>query len=104
VVDLVVAWGDSEAFAQSVADFFRAKDWPIYGVEVRLDGKFPLVMLWDADVQVTRVIACTVREYQVLDALLYAIEIANQEEDSGNAPCGALGCMAWPGGWREING
>ncbi|MBA3867766.1 MAG: hypothetical protein H0X30_01280 [Anaerolineae bacterium] len=81
-----------------MADFFRAKDYPILGVEVQFGGAFPLVMLWDDDAQISRFIACTVNDDQVLDALLYAKEIAEQEEAAGNAPCGALGSMAWPGG------
>jgi len=47
----------AETFAQEVADFFTEKGYPFMGIEIKLGGTFPLVLLWDDDAQVTRVMA-----------------------------------------------
>jgi len=88
-------------FAQAVADFFRRKDYPFLGVEVKTDGPFPLVMLWDDDVLMTRIMACTVDENELENAACYASVKAAFEEVSGNAPCGVISCGVSPSGWRE---
>lgn len=92
-----------EAFAQHVADFFTSKGYPFMGIEIKLGGAFPLVLLWDDDVLVTRVIACTGDNTHLLDALVYANEFAKQDEAAGNQPCGWLAGAAWPGGWTDIS-
>lgn len=92
----------SEAFAQAVADFFRAKDYPFLGIEVKLDGTFPMVMMWDNDVLMSRMIACTCDENDVLNALTYANNFAKQDEAAGNQPCGVIVSAAWPDGWTDI--
>ena len=91
----------AEDFARAVADFFRRKDYPFLGVEVKLDGAFPLVMMWDDDVLISRIMACTVDENELANAACYASVMAAVEEVSGNAPCGVISCGVWPGGWRE---
>lgn len=104
MTDLAASHLDAETFAMELADFLQHVSWPIYGVELRLGHRFPLVVLWDAENESTRIIACTCDENRVLDALLYSIGRAEHEEAIGNAPCGAFGCMIWPSGWRELDG
>lgn len=90
----------NETFAEHVADFFKAKGDPFYGVEVRQGQPFPLVLLWDDAAQVTRVIACTVDEWQTQRAFDFALVQSTLQELSDEAACGAVAAAVWPDGWR----
>jgi hypothetical protein len=93
---------DDNAFALQVADFFKAKGDPFYGVEVKPGQPFPLVLLWDDAAQVTRVIACTVDGSELVKATSWAAMMAAFEERDGNAPCGAVAAAVCPNAWRKI--
>jgi len=90
----------NEAFAEQVAAFFRQKGDPFYGVEVRHGEPFPLVLLWDDAAQVTRVIACTVAEWETQYAFDFALVQSTLQELSDEAACGAVAAVVWPDGWR----
>lgn len=91
---------DDNAFALQVAEFFKAKGYPFYGVEVKLGQPFPLVLLWDDAAQVTRVIACTVDEWQTQRAFDFALVQSTLQELSDEAACGAVAAAVWSDGWR----
>lgn len=93
----------SEAFAQHVGDFFEEKGYPFMGIEIKFGGTFPLVMLWDDNAQVTRVIACIVDMSQALDATLWVNNVAVAEMEAGRAACGALPCVVWPDGFSQVD-
>lgn len=92
---------DDNAFAAEVADFFRRKGDPFYGVDLRLSPPFPLVLLWDNNALMTQVIACTVNEAELENATAFAEEQAVFEEECGNAPCGVNGYGVSPTRWRK---
>lgn len=88
-----------EVFALEVADFFRRKDYPFLGVEVKPGAPFPLVTLWDDNAEASRVIACTCDENELENAACYASVMASVKEVSFPGTT-VMSCGVWPGGWR----
>lgn len=88
--------------ADLIARHFAALGYPFPAApEVRLAPPevFPLVVLWDDDAQITRVIACCDRDAQLKQALGYAEAMAALMEVTGQAPCGTACHVAWQGGF-----
>ncbi len=88
--------------AAMIAQHFEAVGYPFPGKpEVRLAPPeiYPLVVVWDDNAEVTRVIGCCAGEAELKDALSYAETMATVMEVTGEAPCGTVCHAAWAGGF-----
>lgn len=89
----------SEAALQLAVDlaaWFVRTGYPYLGKPtVDLDGPFPLVTVWDDEVAVMLVVACTESVHYVHEALAFADRSADvlEEVDSGAAVTGAIGVV-----------
>lgn len=91
---------DAAELAAMIAQHFESVGYPFPGKpEVHGTEKYPVVVVWDDNAEITRVIGCCVDESELANALLAAEGWAEALEKTNEAPCGTVCHAAWTGGF-----
>lgn len=81
-----------EALARKLAKLFEDHDYPYLGVELELDGRYPIISMWDDGTQSNHLIAVASRRDDLDDARKFIESVVSVlHEDTEQYPCGVWG-------------